>query len=677
MRERLLDELRYEYREGRLVPFLGSGMSLKVCRGWADMIAELERIGGIRPAPERVKASEQDDFELTRRAAWVLERLRLEGGMDHVVNAVRDALVRSGPALPPSSTAALARLDWPLVLTTNYDDLYVAAVHAEFLGTRRGKRPRTSENERRTLPLEIVGRSPSDCHRVLSALRWPAHPLMWALQGFLPGQALIVPPPDIQHGAQQPKPWLDYVPSGDERSGFSSKKREELERQLVVGHAEYRAVAMRSETFRRAFAEVFRSRSLLFLGSGLHDRYLLDLFSQIAELYGPSSQQHYAVLQRREVDSGFAAFMQRYFGIRIVEVDDYDKEIPVLLETIGSSTGRSAGAIRWGYVKRAPRKNAPSLSIVSSPLTPDSASSGCVVVSGGGSEDWPRLNSGIRVFLAGNGLLPERFRNSSDDRHDKEEVGRLFRRCESTHFIWRLKEEVVQQVPNDRTTLLVARVRLDPASKCGRQIRPLARPANKAGTGDSAGRLWRDLRLVKPAMREALDIAAAAGHRTVVSTLLATGDLRAFPPSFALQEMVRAWVCDTATQMSLEIRMTDETVLTDMRSGRLDLAYLFSRFASTPEGASSMRFWLEIAEGNDRTQRLLELREFACPVRDFLKDHWLGRGRWLIDVWPAPCIDWVPWTLGDVEEWERKTGETMSLERFGVLHGSTLRVYEV
>jgi hypothetical protein len=56
-RQYLLDELRYEYGEGRLVPFLGSGMSLHVCRGWADMIAQLERIGRSRPAPEPNKAS--------------------------------------------------------------------------------------------------------------------------------------------------------------------------------------------------------------------------------------------------------------------------------------------------------------------------------------------------------------------------------------------------------------------------------------------------------------------------------------------------------------------------------------------------------------------------------------------------------------------------------------------
>jgi hypothetical protein len=89
-----------------------------------------------------------------------------------------------------------------------------------------------------------------------------------------------------------------------------------------------------------------------------------------------------------------------------------------------------------------------------------------------------------------------------------------------------------------------------------------------------------------------------------------------------------------------------------------------------------MRFWLEVAEGNGRTQRLLELRESTYAVRAFLQDHWLGRRQWLVDVWPTPCLEWVPWTLESVKAWESETGETMSLEHLGVLHGSTLRVSE-
>jgi hypothetical protein len=77
MQKHLLGEMRYEYGEGRLVPFLGSGMSRPVCRGWADMIAQLELTGGLRSVPQAKKSSEGDDFELTHRAAFVLEQLRL------------------------------------------------------------------------------------------------------------------------------------------------------------------------------------------------------------------------------------------------------------------------------------------------------------------------------------------------------------------------------------------------------------------------------------------------------------------------------------------------------------------------------------------------------------------------------------------------------------------------
>lgn len=178
-------------------------------------------------------------------------------------------------------------------------------------------------------------------------------------------------------------------------------------------------------------------------------------------------------------------------------------------------------------------------------------------------------------------------------------------------------------------------------------------------------------------MDEVFKVAATAGHSAIVSTLLASGRLRTFPPSFALQEMARAWASDIDDTLSLEVRITDETVLTDMRSGRLDLASLLSRSGAATEAASSMRFWLEIAEANGRTQRLLKQMEPESPVRAFLQDHWLGDPRWLIDVWPTPCLEWAPWTLQSIEAWEHETDDIMSLERLGVFHGSTLQVSEM
>jgi hypothetical protein len=661
----LLDQMRDGYSQGTLVPFLGSGMSAGVCCLWPDLVGRIEQIASSEPVTDRPGGSESDDFELTRRASRALERLRMASGHDGVVAAVRRALMLEGDsAEPPPSTRKLASLYWPLVLTTNYDDLYIGAVHERLLGSRVARRGRTSEIERRTPPVQVVGRSPSDCHRVLSALREPVGPLLWTLQGFLPGQASIKTP----DSGEARERWIDYVSAVAGTLEFSM---DELERQLVVGHAEYRAVAVRSESFRRAFADVYRSRSLLFLGSGLRDRYLLDLFGQIIELYGPSSHQHYAVVKRGEgLD---AAFMRRHFGVWVLEFDDY-LEIPGLLAGLESSKAARTGVCRWDYVDHSRNlDSSPSLSVVSKRLEAQFAGQGCLVVSGGGSEDWPRLNDGIRDLLVDVGLLPERAKTFS-----KAEVGRLFHKPEGRDFTWVLREDV-DAGPDHLPLLLVARARLEPTSWPGRKLRPLADVRAEPGSRDAAGRRWRDLRIVKPAMQEVLEVAAESGRRRVVSTLLATGSLRSFPPSFALQELARAWASQTHTCVSLEIYLDNDEVgtLTDLRSGRLDLGYVLSRSASGRPVASSVRLWVEVVEKGERVERFLERRDAESSIRTLLEDHWLAGPRWRLDVWPQPCLEWRPWTFEDITDWEDETGESMSLEQFGVFNGSTLQAGEV
>ena len=130
------------------------------------------------------------------------------------------------PQTIPPQTLSLSRLSWPLVLSTNYDNCYAAAFHKSF-------------PERH---LAIVGRDAEDCQRVLTSLSTAGRSLLWALQGYLKD--------------------LPY-------SDLPSIVTPDLDAQLVVGHEEYRRVTYRALHFRRAFAEVFRQRSLLFLGAGI------------------------------------------------------------------------------------------------------------------------------------------------------------------------------------------------------------------------------------------------------------------------------------------------------------------------------------------------------------------------------------------------------------------------
>ena len=178
---------------------------------------------------------------------------------NHFPDVMREALYLrppTDPAFITPQTKALARLYWPLVLTTNYDDLLYRAVY-----------------EPRHSGWAVRGRSWSDCDWVVAGLTGPATRTLWALQGFLP------------------------YPGGPFGAAFAPEEaaalEAELAAQMVVGHEEYRRVTHREPWFRRAFAEVFRSRSFLFLGSGLAENYLLELFGEALEMTGMSPYPHY------------------------------------------------------------------------------------------------------------------------------------------------------------------------------------------------------------------------------------------------------------------------------------------------------------------------------------------------------------------------------------------------
>ena len=312
-----LPRLVHAYEAGRLVPFLGAGMSAALCPTWPQFIAAVERAAGIevRAAPHH------DSDELTRRGDRAVRRLKRtspEGFADSIRQALFPARESVSTPLGYGHNEPLARLWWPLVLTTNYDHLFLSAF-------REQQDPR----------MQVLGRSPSDCRAVLHALGTPAQPILWALQGYLGG-------PD---GAQRAK-----APVGEP----SGARLDELTSQLVIGHPEYRRVAHASPHFRRAFTEVFRSRSLLFLGCSLRDRYLLELFGEILETYGPSQQPHFAFVQQAHTPDDFREFLGDHVNIRALPFDHYaqvSERLAALHETIDRRRRRAGQRHHFGPVQ--------------------------------------------------------------------------------------------------------------------------------------------------------------------------------------------------------------------------------------------------------------------------------------------------------------------------------------
>ena len=215
----------------------------------------------------------------------------------------------------------------------------------------------------------------------------------------------------------------------------------------------------------------------------------------------------------------------------------------------------------------------------------------------------------------------------------------------------------------------------------GERIRPVShgtQPEQADLTEDARGRLWRDIRLTPFAMREVMEVAHSAGKSNVISTLLAAGGLRTISSSYSLLEMIRAWSSSPLRNiMPMTIHVIDEVAIHDLGSGRLDM----HRLLPTSDGDVTIRaieFWLEIIQSDSTTDRILIMDEPSRPVRDLLEEYQIAGSRWLVTVEPTPCLGWRGWTFNDIDRWELSDrGQPISLERIGVLHGSTIRVMEL
>lgn len=639
----ITSSLATAYTRGLLVPFLGAGMSAPPAgssgrRGdglplWGGFVAGLEAVAG---------SSSPGSTELTERAAAAVRRLQ-HASPDGLAEGVRTAL-GGEPCRTPAQILPVAGLHWPLVVTTNYDDLYVAAVHGQ---EGPETTPRSSRGERpapEVVPLEVLGRSDRDCQEVLASLRRPSRPILWAVQGFVGGQAAT--PAGLAGGQTGAATYSDAVAS-DARYVRQVRR---LEEELVVGHAEYRRVALRSDHFRRTFAEVWRSRSLLFLGTSLTDRYLLDLFSEIVELYGPSPLPHFALMKAGTVN---ARFLRQSYGIWVDEFGDFP-ELPDRLAALAAdlSARTARDPVRWSREPAADSgEHRPRIAVVASDLLSfEPRADECILFSGGGGGKGFKVSHVAEEWL---GAHDEPFGRRAWDRVDVTDL------ADHPVPLWRHA-----QMPN----VFAVVARLDPWTKAGWRTRPLdpqymgQRPTANAAT-------MRDVRVVEPAIRQSLD-AARREFRGLHSMLLAAGSRRTFPQSSALLQMVRGWArhrqaAGDALPLTIHLHPSSSEVLVDLRSGRLDLDR-----ALDPEW---LDFWVEVDLPGRSYARYLCLEAARTALFGVAAQFDTSGPGWAIDVRPSPGAGFDNWTTAAVETWQETYGERMTLESIGVLPGSILR----
>lgn len=544
-------------------------MSYPTCPLWKGFVERLERYAQLQ---EGQGDPIQRSFEVVRR----LRRPNHSG----LPGAIRQVLC-TAPQQPPHKLRLLAQIYWPLVLTTNYDDLFLFSVH-EAIKERKVPEPFT-----------VLGRSPGHCQRVLSSLHEPAEPIFWALHGFVGGQAPAVPG-DSPH-----------LPS----------------RELVVGHDEYRQVTHSEPHFRRAFAEVFRSRSLLFLGTSMSDQHLLGLFEEVLALGGPNPLPHFAVVSKNDKDLN-RRFLRTRLNTVLIELPEYD-DIEAFLQQLGGETQKPRRrAANWSYSMLSSEVRQPSdaadLELVRGRIILPQEGE-CIALSAGLEEKQhyqfsPAANAVLDQArtqgIIGSGAKPEPLPHGS----------LVTRYAGAPIFVG---------VPRDTS------VAYDK----------------------------RDLRRVFTTTLQLLDAAAGAGFRTLRTQLLGTGKSRHYPSRFALAQMLRAYAAWFRAQparptLRVIVHVYARDVIFDLSAGRLNLSELLT--------CEDIRFWAEVSTAEESLpDRQMLFMPGNTAIAEVARLFDLEGPDWRLAVRPAPTRDEREHSLPDAWAW--------TLDDLGVAPGSTLR----
>lgn len=571
--EVVLPRLAAAYHSGKLVPFIGAGMSVPRAVGWQTLVEGLEqRLMNDGAAAAAPQAGSED---LIRRANAAARALRA-GAPGAFVEALRAALFSSAQRDIPGQTLALAQLWWPLVLTTNYDNLYEAA----FRGAHAKRR------------VEVYGRGVSDCQRVLSSLSEPSDAVVWALQGYLNAPEPLAP--------------------------------KELAHEVVLGHDEYRRVTHREPHFRRAFAEVYRSRSLLFLGSGLRESYVQELLGEVLEFYGPASRNHFAFLPAGEVD---ANFLRARFQIEVLEyprgahafVRNWLEQLRAFVEH------QARRPIGWVFGVGRDGDRYPSeaqFEVQRSPLPAALADGECIAVSAGGRLGSFHLSETIRSFLRSDVGL-------GSDPRDWSERGKYLR-FDAAKRVWAVRarsdddQRVLADVQRAATALFDA---------CSREGLRVLRLQLLSSGGEQ-----------RPDARTPLH------------------ERQNFTNRFAFVQITRAWAAWRREHPHVDLRLVmhliQPEVYSEIASGRLDVLELLT--------CEDLRFWVEVRWSEAEIERRLFQLASTQPLRAVLATLNLPAPGWTFRI--------VPW--GDPRYAQAlNVGESLdcTLEELSLVPGATLR----
>jgi hypothetical protein len=400
---------------------------------------------------------------------------------------------------------------------------------------------------------------------------------------------------------------------------------------LVIGHEEYRRVTHQFPYFRRAFAEVYRNRSFWFLGAGLADPFILELFGEILEMYGPNPQMHYALVPRGEVNPDF---VRDRFNTVVIELDSYEDLPRWLSQFKDAIRSPRTKVMRWDYAVHCPdhldeADRCTELQIIRGRLPRPRGGEECVAISAGGKLEAPLLNPGMADFVAGIGT---------------PELGPF-----------QESQKYVRRIDDSQVYLVVAR--------------------------DQEGFDRRDARIITESVRELMDRATRDGFSLVRCQLIAAGPGREFPALVSFIQMVRGFamwwrdaICHDRARPKLAIHLVAPDVLFAVSSGRINIIELLT--------AEDLRLWVEVVRttaGDGPYQEQQAMRHLleipgTTPVLSVMYMFDIPEAGWEVNVYSPPRRAWAP--LG-VESIVKGSPQSITLDSIGVFPGSTLQFRRV
>jgi hypothetical protein len=597
----ILRRLIAAHASNLVVPFTGAGISAGSCPMWKEMVRGLEQHAGLDRPCFPPAAQPQEIIQRANKVVALLKNRSAEA----LAEALSSVLA-SSEAKPPENAQLLATIRWALTVTTNYDDWFYHCFNSRHANPEA---PFYAFSK-----LVVCGRSRADCARVVNSLRGPDNPILWAIQGFLTGCAS----------------------KADSVSKSDDYKR--LKYELVVGHEEYRREAHVSVSFRRAFADVFRNRTFLFIGSNLGEPYLLNLFDEVLELHGPLPHSHYAIVEGGNVDP---AFLRDRLQIRCIEFDNGQYyQVTEILDELRRALTASRARVRQWSVSYTGASRTPweaqfrhDLNIIEG-VRPAPTEQVCMAFSVGFKPGSEKLLIGARA----EDYIKEHFQITN--------VEKVKERAGPEDLIWQLSDGHGGYLP---ACLVVARGGISKLTE-----KRLS---------------YRDPRIIAPAVHQMLDWAARHDYRQVQSSVLATAKARTeWPPYLSLIEMIRGYATWRNNPSNPEVRLTihtqDQLIVGLLRSGRLNL----SELVTSPE---ETRFWIRIHRGVSDIQSFLEYAPNDHTLAEVLEKYCLPETGWVAEIIPNP------WGTRGPPRDMLKPGCALSdwsVLAAGLFPGSTLRI---